>query len=141
VLKKLLLARDYYAVAAWLVLEYFPRLDWSSAFKMARTCPIVGGIEMGWSEGTYKMWIKSRVIELKVLVEGKHSPAPVRFFTELHTGFMYLVETPEELEMLRRPDVVTEPKAARSKIEDTNLKQIKPINRTAARVAPTDQNR
>jgi hypothetical protein len=55
----------------------------------------------------------------------------------LHVGFVGLIETDAELEILRRPEKTTDrkPGPARSRIGKT-VEMIAPIDRVAARVVP-----
>lgn len=61
---------------------------------------------------------------------------PVEYFSSctLHVFFLAIPETEEELYRLRKPEPVTEPKHATSKIASTNLANIEPVNRVAANV-------
>lgn len=56
------------------------------------------------------------------------------FMTEMHVGFLCLVETEEELERLKNTKWASKDTTATSKISETGLKEIHPINRVAARV-------
>jgi len=52
----------------------------------------------------------------------------------LHVFFLSLEETDEQIELLRKPEPKGEPRIATSRVMATNLAQINPINRTAAKV-------
>jgi hypothetical protein len=87
---------------------------------------------------SYRIWFKNRLEGAGFFKFGKNCPEEIWFSCELHCFFLHLEEN--ELHKYRlanqRRDPIGEAKFAVSKIETTNLKEITPIDRVAARVAP-----
>lgn len=85
-----------------------------------------------WSDSTWVCWIRNRLAGRWL---AGFQLEDIRFYCDLHVGFLRLEETPEMLARLPEGSP-KEPTAARSKISKTTLKEIEPVDRVAARVSP-----
>lgn len=98
----------------------------------------VRGLGVCWEcRAEYIAWIRNRPTLVGCNSDYLH------FTTVMHAGFLCIYETEEELERLRRPEREEHRNRlgpAVSKIETTNLAEIQPINRVAARVVPKEEN-
>lgn len=93
----------------------------------------------GWSEGTWWMWIKSRIQETDMMdwMTGIRPAVTEHPTCLLHVGFVSILETDEELARLRNEDLKEESKVARSKLHRRlPHENVHPIDRTAMIVAP-----
>jgi len=93
-----------------------------------------GGLH--WTDDTWIMWIKNLLREWGVL-EGtaREHPPDIQLFTELHTGFLYIWETPEELARLGWNEDPSPNRAAVARSKKASaVEVISPIDRVAARV-------
>lgn len=88
-----------------------------------------------------RMWLKQRLGELdcfvgRALDEGEAAYRLVHLTVILHTGFLCIWETPEQLAQLRHvPEPPARDNTARSRVFST-LEVIRPVNKVTARVAP-----
>lgn len=89
-----------------------------------------------WSDCSTLMWIKNRLSEMGRLT-ARHEDTPDATITcEMHVFFIGLEETPEMLIRLKGEKSVAVSQVARSKIANTLLADIRPIDAVAASVAP-----
>jgi hypothetical protein len=103
-----------------------------------RKSPVIG---LTWSEGTWWMWIKSRMEEAGMFrYAGKQSfESPDGWGVTLHVGFVSIEENEEHLRNLRTYLPFEPSRVARSKIiRSLPFGWVRPIDRTAARVARDD---
>lgn len=89
-----------------------------------------------WSESTWLMWFKNRLAHHGYFHHSGRYQIPGSTAV-LHVFLLYVEETPEMLERLRKEKTTEEAKPARSRITDT-LEVITPIDATAARVVPQE---
>lgn len=89
-------------------------------------------------ESSWQLWLKNRLDEMGVCTAHRTGQPDATSVTSavLHIFFLYLEETEDMLERLRREPVGTESQTARSKLAKTNQKNVRPIDKTAFRVAP-----
>lgn len=140
--------KDYEALAAiagnMLGVRITKVVEFMNECRKARNRAIEkSGYELGaghtlcndWSEDSYRAWIKNRYIEVHGYQVGNKSWEGCRL-NELHTGFVYIWETPEQIERLKWFDASESPfpSIARSRITDA-LIQIRSVDRVANRVA------
>jgi hypothetical protein len=93
------------------------------------------GLGVWRSDGYLQMVLKNRAAEAGLFKHKSKQPSPIDFFTELHVFFISVEETEEHLHRLRshRFEEVNEGPTTPA-IERSNLAEIHPINRTAAKV-------
>ena len=132
-------AEHWDIVADILSARFEIRLTAAEAFQVCRGWQKMGGSvkrgRMNWSDCTWFMWIKQRLV-----LPAMGSPGPdVRFATPLHVFFLSLYESEEMIARLpeggprdatgRRP---------RNRLSASTLTALTPIDRVARRVSPQE---
>lgn len=88
-----------------------------------------------WTDGCWAMWLKNRLTEAGAFASPGRRQVFGALYVVLHTGFLSLTETPEQLENLRRRDPTKTRKGPDTPgIERGREPTAGPIDRTAARV-------
>ena len=90
----------------------------------------------GWSDQSWRVWLKKRASTIGAFRIFGPLPMPVRFETTMHVAFVGVVETSEHLAELLQvsvDEIETRDNTARSGITTTQ-QVIQPIDRVAARV-------
>lgn len=99
-----------------------------------RGCCTPGPGRWGWSEGSWRTWLKNRLSEYHLLPAGGEQPAATDGWASatLHVFFVHLEETPDMLKLLRN-EPKEKPKPAGRRPSET-AQVLTPINKTAANV-------
>lgn len=85
-----------------------------------------------YSDSSWSSWIKLSLIEELIFqLPNVHGDFVTAIF---HVGFIFIEETPEQVERLRKDDAEFASSVARSKIGSTTLSNVTPVDRVAKRV-------
>lgn len=89
-----------------------------------------------WSDSTYLHWVLCRAVE--TLIPERPVDEDVRVvYNLLHVGFLFLLETQEQLDRLRRPEPFDQhPEVPRTKLNRDTPRYVRPVDRVASRVVP-----
>jgi len=89
----------------------------------------------GWySDSSWIGWLKFCLVD-RLSIRGRLREPPDVTTATLHVGFISIVETDEQLSLLRKDPSIYTSSVARSKMATTTLADVAPVDRVAKRVS------